>query len=64
MKTMEKLIKRFERLHPDYEAHFNDWESCPGYYVIFITQHGLWPAEYIFSTLKDFREWMDGVVLD
>ena len=65
MKTMKKLVARFNRLNPDYEAWFDEMESYPGYYRIAITEPvcGL-TSFYTFKTAQDFRAWMDGVVLD
>ena len=65
MKTMEKLIARFNKMHPDYSAELVDYESRPGWYVVFITNdYFTVSARYYFSSCKDFRGWMDGVVLD
>lgn len=65
MKTMQKLIIRFKRIHPDHEAYLDTLESYRGNYRIAITDltHDL-TAWYLFTSCRDFREWMDGVVLE
>ena len=66
MKTMEKLCKRFERLHPGYEASLDTCESYPGFYRVYIdnAETGSLCHVYTFRTCADFRDWTDGVVLD
>ena len=65
MKTTQKLVKRFHRLWPHHEAYLDELESYPGYYRVAITDldHDL-TAWYTFTSCRDFREWMNGVVLD
>ena len=64
MKTMERLIKRFNRMYPDYKAELckDSWEPE---YTVYITEPvcGL-VSRYVFPTCRAFREWMAGVVLD
>ena len=52
MKTIERLVKRFNRVYPDY-------------YVIYITEPvcGL-TSRHTFTTCRDFGDWINGVVLD
>jgi len=69
MKTMIKMINRFNWMNkPNYSASYNFWESHRGYHKIWITRHdvntGDLISEYTFTSAKEFREWMDGVVLD
>ena len=66
MKTFRKLVKRFEKLHPNYECWFDELESFRGSYKVCITDKHILqlPAYYSFESCRDFREWMDGVVLD
>ena len=63
--TMERLIKRFNRLNPDYHAELDWLSSYAGFYTVDITEPvcGL-TSRYHFHTCAEFREWMDGVVLD
>ena len=69
MKTMKTLCSRFNRLHPGHVALFDEFFSYPGYYNVTIVDrregkgYGL-SACYTFTTAREFREWMDGVVLD
>lgn len=65
MKTFPKLIKKFKRLYPEYEAYFDTLESYKGYYRVAITEPvcGL-TAWYTFESCKDFSDWINGVVLD
>ena len=65
MKEIDKLIRRFNNLHPDYEAHLDEIESGPRYYRIVITEPvcGM-RVHYTFYSCRSFKEWMDGVVLD
>ena len=65
MKGIRKLIKRFIKMYPEYEAWFDEIDSYPGYYVIAITEPVLkLTCRYIFTSCRDFKEWMDGVVLE
>ena len=65
MKTIENLIRKFNRQGHGYEARIDRWSSYDGHYVINVREPacGLW-AQYTFTTAREFREWMDGVVLD
>ena len=64
MKTMEKLCKRFNRIRPGYRATFHpEWQDTSEY-VLWISSPDGESARYTFATCQDFREWMDGVVLD
>jgi len=63
MKTMELLTRRFNRLNPGYHADLDWRDSYAGWYTVYIMGHGC-STRYHFSTCADFREWMDGVVLD
>lgn len=65
MKTIPKLIKKFKRIYPDYDAWFDKDFSYKGYYRVVITEPVLHlTSDYIFSTCRDFNEWINGVVLD
>jgi len=64
MKTMEKLIARFNRMHPDYLAELctDSWEPK---YTVYITEPVLGlVSRYVFDSCREFSEWMNGVVLD
>ena len=65
MATMEKLIRRFNKMNPAYKAELDWHSSYDGFYTVVIKEpvYGI-PATYHFRTCKEFREWMDGVVLD
>ena len=66
MKTMEKLVERFNSMNPDYHAELLWMESYPGWYTVVIESSYApidYPTYYHFRTCDDFREWMDGVVL-
>ena len=63
MKTMEKLIARFNKMNPDYlaELSHDSWEEK---YTIYITEPVCGLVErHVFASCREFREWMDGVVL-
>ena len=64
MKTMNKLILRFNRMHTNYSAYLDKIESYIGCYRVCITdnEYNL-SSWYIFSTCKEFYEWMKGVAL-
>ncbi len=64
MKTMQKLIKRFERVHPGFFAWLDPLESYSGYYRIIIYDKWAGSTQYIFKTCREFKEWTDGVVMD
>ncbi len=65
MKTMEKLIRRFNALSPAYKAELDWRDSHEGFYVVVIEEPvcGMY-SRYHFRTCAEFREWMDGVVLE
>lgn len=65
MKTMEKLCRRFEKLFPEYCADLDALESYRGCYRVCIidVERDIW-SWHIFTSCRDFREWMDGVVMD
>lgn len=64
MKTMETLIRRFNRRNaPTYRASLDPIDSYPGYYVVYVSDP-VCVARYSFKSCRDFREWMDGVSLD
>lgn len=71
MKTMEKLCKRFNRIHNGYKAIFDPFFSYRGYYNVtimnddkdFPSLYGL-TSVYTFKTCREFKEWIDGVVMD
>lgn len=65
MKTFEKLCRKFEKLFPGYCADFNEMESYRGCYRVCIinVENNLW-CWHIFTSCRDFKEWMDGVILD
>ena len=64
MKTMERLVKRFNRMYPDYKAELSrdTWEPR---YSVYITEPvcGI-TSRYIFHSCREFMEWMGDVVLD
>ena len=64
MKTMQKLVDRFNRINPDYHAELcrDSWEQK---YTIYITEPvcGL-TDRYVFKSCREFDEWMKGVVLE
>lgn len=65
MATMEKLIRRFNKMNPAYKAELDWIDSYEGWYTVVITEpeYGI-PAHYHFNSCKEFRDWMDNVVLD
>ena len=63
MKTMERLIKRFNRLYPGVHAELDWINSYPGWYTVVITDNDYGVNDrYHFQTCNDFRDWMEGVV--
>ena len=64
MAMVKRLVKRFNRLNPGYTAEIYDLESYRGCYRVYITDdaYGI-TSEYIFATAREFREWINGVVL-
>lgn len=65
MKTIEKLCRKFERLFPSYCADFDTINSYKGCYRICIidVERNLY-SWHIFTSCKDFSEWINGVVLE
>lgn len=66
MRTMQKMIDRFNRKYDSlhYYAELSWLDSYPGYYTVVIADELGYTARYHFRTCNEFREWMDGVVLD
>ncbi|MCR5566022.1 MAG: hypothetical protein K6F61_04160 [Clostridiales bacterium] len=64
MKTMEKLCKRFNRMNPCYHAELDWINSYKGWYTVIIESEYEYPAHYHFPTCNDFKDWINGVVLD
>ena len=65
MKTMEKLLKQFRRMYPEYQAELDWLDSYEGWYTVVITEPVCdIPAYYHFRTTREFSDWMHGVVLD
>lgn len=64
MKTMQKLVDRFNRMYPEYLAELcrDSWEQK---YTIYITEPvcGI-TGRYVFKSCREFDEWMKGVVLE
>lgn len=63
MKSFEKLIKKFNRLNPDYIAELDKTDSCRGCYKVYISYRTV-TSTYYFVSCRDFISWMNGVVLD
>ena len=65
MKTMEKLIARFNRDNPGYTAELDWLDSYEGWYTVCIYDDACGTSgRYHFRTCDEFAEWMNGVVLD
>lgn len=65
MKTMHKLIAKFKRMYPEYDAWFDEEMSQPHYYWVAITEPVLGlTSTYMFESCREFNEWINGVVLD
>lgn len=65
MKTMEKLCRRFEKLNPGYKAELDKISSYVGWYIIYITEPVCGTTSTYYATgCREFKEWMDNVVLD
>ena len=62
MKTMQKLVDRFNKMNPDYHAELDSWEQK---YTVYITEPvcGI-TGRYVFKSCREFDEWMKGVVLE
>jgi len=59
MKTMQKLIAQWNRIHPGYPAELDRIDSHKGWYVVYIAG-----CRRYFDSCRDFRDWMHGVVID
>lgn len=59
MKTMEKLIRRFNRLNPDCNAELDWLSSYEGFYTVYITDPLGMTHLFRFRTCAEFREWTD-----
>ena len=64
MNTMEKLCRRFEKLFPGYAADLDDINSYRGYYRVCIVTPDNNYYWHLFTSCKDFRDWMNGVTID
>lgn len=63
MKSFEKLIKKFNKMNPDYTAELDKIDSYKGYYKVYISDNTD-TATYYFTSCRDFTSWMNGVVLE
>ena len=64
MKTFCQMITRFNKRNPGYHAYLDLFESYRGYYRVYISGPDSVGALYTFASVREFKEWMDGVVLD
>lgn len=66
MKTMEKLVNRFNRMFKDcfYKAELMWQDSYEGFYTVGVVDPLGMCTYHHFRTCNEFREWMDGVVLE
>ena len=66
MKTMRELVEQFNRKFKDdyYVATLDEINSRRGWYVVMITGPMGMTNPYYFTSCGEFREWMNGVVLD
>ena len=68
MKTMERLCKRFNRIHKPYTATLNTLDSYRGYYRVCIANKISDffddTCYYTFRSCAEFREWIDGVIMN
>ena len=64
MKPIEKLCMKFDRKYPAYISYPDYNSSYRGHYKVWIKDmfNGLCSV-YIFTTTREFAEWIDGVVL-
>ena len=62
---IDKLINKFNKLYPGYHMELDRFNSYKRCYYISVTEPvcGL-TSEYIFSSLHELREWINGVVID
>lgn len=64
MKTMQKLIEKFNKQNPNHTAELDTFDSYRGYYKVYIGRSDWWDYSTLtFKSCKEFKEWMDGVVL-
>lgn len=64
MKTMKRLVNRFNRIMaPECTAWLDEIGSYKGYYQIAITDGLGMTAYYTFASCKDFKDWTDNVLL-
>lgn len=65
MKTIEKLIKQFNREFPHHTAYLDRIDSYSGNYHICVTDEEFGISSwYYFCSCTEFAEWMKGVVLE
>lgn len=63
MRTMEKLCKRFERIHAGYKAELDKLDSYRGAYWVHVYNDFI-GSTYFFSSADEFKTWALGVILD
>lgn len=64
MKTMKELCKRFNRLNKgECTATPDEINSYRGYYRVVLDNDWHY-ATYTFKSAREFREWLNGVILD
>ena len=71
MKTIQKYIDQFNRKNPGFVAELNDIDSyinkrshCSQYYIVITDVENDIPGFYCFYSCKEFKQWIDGVVLE
>ena len=71
MKTIKKYIKQFNKNNPGFIAELNDIDSyinkqsnCSCYYIVITDTENDIPGFYQFYSCKEFKQWIDGVVLE
>ena len=71
MKTIKMYIDQFNRNNPGFIAELNEIDSyidkkthCSCYYIVITdTAHNI-PGFYQFYSCKEFKQWIDGVILE
>ena len=62
---LNRICRRFEKLNPGYECYLNPQWSCRGSYDVYVgnkeTRIG---RHYNFRSQKEFREWVNGVIME
>ena len=65
MKTIKRIVERWNNQSNRIKLHFNELESYPGFYRINVTDIDFnLSSWYTFVSVHDFTEWLKNVIFN